>query len=236
MMDNKILEQLSANLKAKNIDDSFLENDAYDFNQKFALYRSARLGLNLEGIANPDIPSIEMDEIIDEQLDQIKSARRELQINVEDYNYNQIHELTSAIQKGYDVTQYMKPEFSAEHMYLARTFQQENLLGLEQVKSSMSISELIDFRQDMREEKQKIDQALQTTDSVLEYYTKVDPVTVDAVKEKGYIEVLGVNGGISHLNDQDPNRLAELLGKTTGHEIVMPQLEQESTHSHQREM
>lgn len=236
MMDNKILEQLSANLKTKNIDDSFLENDEYDFNQKFALYRSARLGLNLDGIANPDIPSIEMDEIIDEQLDQIKNARRELQINVDDYNYNQIHELTTAIQKGYDVTHYMKPEFSAEHMYLARTFQQEKLPGLEQVKSNMSISELIDFRQEMREEKHKVGKALQTTDSVLEYYAKTNSELTDKVKKDGYIEISGVSGGICHLSDKDPHRLAELLGKATGHEIVSSKLEQESTPSHQREM
>lgn len=235
-MDNKILEQFSANLNAKNIDDSFLENNAYDFNQKFALYRSARLGLNLEGVANPDIPSMEMEEIIDEQLDQIKNARRELQINVDDYNYNQIYELTSAIQKGYDVTQYMNPEFSAEHMYLAKTFQQEKLSGLEQIKSNMYISELIDFRQEMREEKQKIDKVLQTTDSVLAYYTQINSNAIEAIKQTGYIEVSGVNGGISYLKDKEPYKLAELLGKVTGHEIVAPYLEQEPVKSHQREI
>lgn len=236
MMENRILEQFSANLRAKNIDDSFLENDAYDFNQKFSLYRSARVGLNLEGIANPDISSIEMDEIIDEQLDNIKNARRELQINVEDYNYNQIYELTSAIQKGYDVTQYMKPEFSAEQMYLASTFQQEQLMGLEQVKPDMSVSALINLRQEMREEKQKIDTVLKTTDSVLEYYTKIDSTTINTIKQTGYLEVSGVNGGISYLNDKEPHKLAELLGKVTGHEIVTPKLGQESVNSHQREI
>lgn len=109
-------------------------------------------------------------------------------------------------------------------------------MGLEQVKPDMSVSALINFRQEMREEKQKIDTVLKTTDSVLEYYTKIDSTTTNTIKQTGYLEVSGVNGGISYLNDKEPHKLAELLGKVTGHEIVTPKLEQESVNSHQREI
>lgn len=60
---------------------------------------------------------------------------------------------------------------------------------------------------------------LKSNDTVLAYYAKINPELVEKVKRNRYLEVPGVNGGIVQLSDNDPHRLAELLGKGTGHKI-----------------
>lgn len=60
---------------------------------------------------------------------------------------------------------------------------------------------------------------LKSNDAVLAYYAKINPALVEIVKRNRYLEVPGVNGGIAQLSDNDPHRLAELLGKVTGHKI-----------------
>jgi hypothetical protein len=60
---------------------------------------------------------------------------------------------------------------------------------------------------------------LKSNDTVLAYYAKINPELVEKVKRNRYLEVPGVNGGIVQLSDNDPHRLAELLGKVTGHKI-----------------
>lgn len=151
-MDNsKIYDQWGLTLAQKGIDSSFLEDDLYSFDQKFALYRSARLGHRLYGIDNPDIPASEMEDIIDEQLDLIKKTRAELGIDPSKYNFDQMYELNEALVKDLDVTPYKSHEFSAEHMHIAKTFQLEGLPGIEQISHDKTVQELLDIRAQNRQ-------------------------------------------------------------------------------------
>ncbi len=155
-MDNtKIYQQWELTLAQRGVDSSFLEDPLYNFEQKFALYRSARLGHNLHGIANPDMPATEMEDIIDEQLEYLKYTRAELGIDTSKYTFEQIYELNEALTKGLDVTHYKSHEFSAEHMHIAKTFQEEGLPGIEQIHPDKSIPDLIQFRAQTRQILQK---------------------------------------------------------------------------------
>lgn len=71
-----------------------------------------------------------------------------------------------------------------------------------------------------KEETEKLLTVISSVESVLEYYKKIDDTLVEKIIKNGYIQVSGVNGGISQLSDNDPERLAELLGKLTNHEII----------------
>ncbi|MCE2706857.1 MAG: hypothetical protein LW807_07260 [Proteobacteria bacterium] len=151
MDNNKLIKQFVANLDKKGLDSSLLENDIFDFNQKFVLYNAIRSGANLEVLANPDIDAYEMEDILDEQRDMMKEMRNNHGINPEKYNLSQLLELNDAIVHNLDISQYKNHEYTANHMYIAKTFQIEKLEGIDNITPDMSISELIKLRDDARE-------------------------------------------------------------------------------------
>jgi hypothetical protein len=150
-VDNEnIIRQFIANLDNKGLDSSLLKENIFNFEQKFVLYNAIRSGANLEMIANPDIPSNEMEDILDEQRFIIREMRKHYGINPDNYNINQILELNDGITHNLDITPYLSYEYSAEHMHVAKTFQQEKLPGLEQLNPSTTISEFCELRNEMR--------------------------------------------------------------------------------------
>lgn len=58
-----------------------------------------------------------------------------------------------------------------------------------------------------------------TNNDVVEYYEKLNPELIEQVRRDGGIDVPGVGGGQWNLKDEDPEYLAQLLGKATGHKI-----------------
>lgn len=151
LQNEKLLTQFKFKLQELNQDTAFLDDARFDFFQKFAMYRSVRLGLNLYGINDPNIDADKMDDIVTAQEMDLKTFREKLKIDPRKYNFAQIRELVDAIQTGLDVTPYLNPMYTAEHMHIAKTFQQEGLPGIEQVHPDKSIVELINFRNQSRQ-------------------------------------------------------------------------------------
>ena len=258
----RILEQFAATLASLNTDASFLQDENFTFDQKFVLYRSARHGHNLANINDPNIPPHEMEAILDEQLDMLKNLRRELNIDTKKYNFEHIRELHDAMINGLDISLYKSHEFSAEHMHIAKTFQQEGLPGIEQIHPDKSIEELTDLRQDIRqkhstqqEHNPPISTSIETTKNLLQkktqdtiennsefvetvspeinskyiisdpnssikvgvntnqefldYVRKLNPLVVEQIEAKGFIESKG--NGILYLNQEHPPTLAKLI-------------------------
>lgn len=162
LQNEKLLTQFKLKLQELNQDTTFLDDSRFDFFQKFAMYRSVRLGLNLYGINDPNMDADEMDEIVTTQEMGLKSFREQLKIDPRDYNFAQIRELVDAAQTGLDVTPYLNPNFSADQMHIAKTFQQEGLPGIEQVHPEKSITELINFRNQTRQLMQEAKQIIQS--------------------------------------------------------------------------
>ena len=146
MDNNKLINQFIANLDKKGLDSSLLESDLFDFNQKFVLYNAISSGANLDVLANPDIDAYEMEDILDEQRAMMKEMRNNHGINPEYYNMSQLLELNDALAHDLDISQYKNHEYTANHMYIAKTFQIENLKGIEQVLPNMQMHELINLR------------------------------------------------------------------------------------------
>lgn len=55
-----------------------------------------------------------------------------------------------------------------------------------------------------------------SNEDVLKQYEVKHPELINQIRKDRYIEVSGVNGGIMQLSENQPERLAELLAKTTG--------------------
>ncbi|MBY0379100.1 MAG: hypothetical protein K2P99_01725 [Burkholderiales bacterium] len=153
MDNNKLINQFIANLDRKGLDSSLLENDIFDFSQKFVIYNAIITGANLEVIANPNIDAYEMEDILDEQRAMMKEMRNNHGINPEYYNISQLLELNDALAHNLDISQYKNHEYTANHMYIAKTFQIEKLDGMDNITPDMPISELIKLRNNAREVK-----------------------------------------------------------------------------------
>lgn len=151
--EDKIIQMFEKRLENKNIDASFLQDNNYEFSQKFVLYRAALRGLDVNSLLNPDIPYTEMEDLLDEQMMQLTKVRANLGIDTSKYNFDQIRELIDGVQKGLDVKPYMSYEYSAQHMYVAKTFQQEQLGGLHKLIPNMSIGDFVKLREQERHAK-----------------------------------------------------------------------------------
>jgi hypothetical protein len=233
MDNNKIIQQWISNLETNGIDSSILESDVYDFQQKFVVYRATRLGLILDDILNPNIPAIEMENMVDEYIMDIKNITKTLALDIDKYTFAQIRELNDAIFKGFDTSLYNSYQYSAQHMYVAKTFQQEGLLGLENLNPQTSLVELLQMRDNERIIKYNNYNLSQFIDSasVLNYFEKINPELVEQIKIDGKLEVKGINGGTVYLSDNEPQYLANLLQKATCYELVEPIIEMQSEYT-----
>ncbi len=159
----KILSRLKLKLQELHQDTSFLDDKRFEFYQKCVQYRSVRLGLNLYGIEDPNISADEMEEIIDAQVQDQKTFRKQFNIDPRKYNFSQIRELVDAYKTRLDLAQYLDPDYSADHMHIAKTFQQEGLPGIEQVRPEKSIADLIIYRQNVRQSQSALQEILPAT-------------------------------------------------------------------------
>lgn len=224
--ENKLIEARIQELESKGIDASLLKDDIFTFDQKFELARAITNKINPNIIANPEIPHAEMSDLIDEQISIAIKLRDSQGINPENYNFKQLAELQHAVTMGLDVSHYKDPAYSADQMYIAKSFQVDKIPGIEQLTPNMSTDEMQAFKTSMQlaidsfndsKVNKKID--LSTNDSVLSYFQSIDPELVAKIKHDGKIDVPGNKGGTCYLQDNIPNYLAELLSVATGHEL-----------------
>ena len=129
-------------------------------------------------------------------------------------------ELTKSFKKALESITHLTDEVSHlkksnNRLETQKTALQSQLLDLQALKKL----EIEKEEQKLREKSN----VLNSNDSVLAYYSKINPELVEKVRKNGYIEVPGVNGGISQLTDNNPEHLAELLGKSTGYCILKKQ-------------
>lgn len=221
-MDNpKIIKQFISNLDKNGFDSSLLKNDLFDFNQKFVLYNAIRSCANLEILANPDIDAYEMEDILDEQRALVGEMRKSHGIDPKKYNLSQLLELNDALAHGLDITHYKSHEYSAEHMYVAKTFQIEKLSGLDEITPGMDILNVVKLRDDSRKLKNlftpdihnsfksNIILKVSTNEEVLKYFEQYDKNNdINKWRETGKIKT---SVAFHYLENENPERVASLL-------------------------
>lgn len=65
----------------------------------------------------------------------------------------------------------------------------------------------------------ELNQCRASCEQVIDFFQKVSPDITKKIVLDGYVEVPGVSGGITQLSDNQPERLAELLGKITDYTL-----------------
>lgn len=149
-MDDKLIKQFIESLESKDINANILKDNNYNNDQKFVLFRALIKSHSIENISDPNISADEMEDILDNEISMIKELRQENNINPDDYTLKQLYELNNALKQGFNVELYKNPEFSADQMYIAKTFQQYHpkysLSGLNELEPSMSKNEMLEIR------------------------------------------------------------------------------------------
>lgn len=121
------IEKAIKKLESRQINADILKDPSFDNEQKFALYQALIQHQDVQNIADPKISVNEMDNIREDEHRMMQQLHQNHGIIPENYKLNQLYELNEALNKGFDISHYKSPEFSATHMYLARTYQENNL-------------------------------------------------------------------------------------------------------------
>ncbi|RTL11795.1 MAG: hypothetical protein EKK54_06260 [Neisseriaceae bacterium] len=207
MIDDKQVKRALERLEQNHIDTSVIDTDKFTNDQIMVLCRGLERHQDISNITNPDISDNEMEQILDDEFDIGSNLMFSHGINPQNYKIGQLYELNEALNKGYDITPYKSPEFSAAHMFLARTYQ-ENNLPLDGITPQATLPSIIERRNELineaNERKMETDIAAYNP----KYEQQFDKL-LEVTGELNYIckNSLNVNSEIGYCLDQYRNDL-----------------------------
>ena len=222
---NNIINQFISNLDKHGFNSSLLKSELFDFNQKFVLYNAIRSCAKLELLANPTINAYAMEEMLDEQRAIISEMQQYHGIDPEHYTISQILELNDALAHKLDITHYKSHKYSAEHMYVAKTFQIEKLNGLDKITPVMDILDVVQLRDNARwlknmhtkivetslDSKSELQLVVSTNEDVLKYFEQYDKN--NAIKKWREDGKINTSDNFHYLDNENPERVMAILNQ-----------------------